>query len=103
MTSLTKKETAMLQAFIQEGVDVCGFPGMAADDLIYDNMTFLNANDLKETLGMNKQEIGGVMRALDSKGMISDTCDSTRGLRINDWRATAEGIDWAFANNLAEI
>lgn len=94
--NLTEKEDKMLSTFVREGLDCCGFEGMKAESLINDNMTFMNANDLKAELGWNKQEIGGVMSALDAKGLIADTWDSPRGAKINDWTATDEAINWYF-------
>ncbi len=94
--TLTEKETTMLKAFVQEGIDCCGFEGMTADDLIDDNMTYNNADDLKDSLGWTKQEIGGVMSALSDKGLIFDCGDSPRSAQTNDWFASDEAIRWFF-------
>jgi hypothetical protein len=94
--NLTEKETAMLQAFVQSGVDING--STCAEDMTCDNMTYMNADDLQEDLGWSKQEIGGVMSALDSKAIISDMEESYRGAKINDWIANNHAIEWAFEN-----
>ncbi len=95
--NLTDKETEMLKAVVQEGIDVnCASCAQALKD---DNMTWCNANDLRDALGWNKQVIGGVMSSLDAKVLICDTGDSARGARINDWVASDEAIDWFYENN----
>ena len=94
--NLTEKETAMLIAFVTEGIRCSGFDGMAAEDLIEDNTTWMNANDLKDDLGWSKLSIGGVMSSLSEKGLIFDTYDSPRKARVNDWVASPDGIRWYF-------
>jgi len=94
MTPLTPKELEMLRAFLLEGVSVNGAEN--AQWLIEDNMTWMNANDLQQELGWNKQSIGGVMGSLQDKGLIVDSGDSARGARINDWYADQNGIEQYF-------
>ena len=48
-------------------------------------MSYMNANDLQEELGGNKQSIGGTMASLIEKGAISDCGESYRGSRLNDF------------------
>lgn len=84
--NLTKNEKAMLETFYNESIDCCG----SCDEL--ENMSWCNASDLKEVLGWNKQAIGGVMSSLLDKGLIVDSGDSARGLPINDFVLTDDGI-----------
>ncbi len=101
MTTLTEKETQMLVAFIAAGVDVNGAD--SAEELQQDNMTWMSATDLCGALGWNKQEVGGVMSALDTKGLIGDSQESARGARDTDWTATSAGIDLGFPLYLATL
>ncbi len=77
--SFTDKELAMLEAFYNESIDCCG----ACDE--NENMSWMNANDLRKELGGTKQTIGGTMSSLLEKGAIADSGESSRGLRINDF------------------
>jgi len=90
MNNLTEKETIMIAAFILEGIDCNG--AATAEELLGDNMTWMSATDLCDTLGWNKQEVGGVMSALSEKGLIVDSGDSARGARDTDWYASDEAI-----------
>ncbi len=77
--SFTDNELAMLEAFYNESIDCCG----ACDE--NENMSWMNANDLRKELGGTKQTIGGTMSSLLEKGAIADSGESSRGLRINDF------------------
>jgi len=90
MTNLTEKETAMIVAFLSEGINCNG--AETAEELLSDNMTWMSATDLCDTLGWNKQEVGGVMSALQEKGLIVDCGESARGARDNDWYASDKTI-----------
>lgn len=90
MTNLTEKETAMIVAFLREGIDCNG--ATTAEELLDDNMTWMSATDLCDTLGWNKQEVGGVMSALSEKGLIHDSGESARDARDTDWYASDEAI-----------
>jgi transcription initiation factor IIE alpha subunit len=90
MTNLTEKETAMIAAFIREGIRCNG--SATAEELLSDNMTWMSATDLCDTLGWNKQEVGGVMSALQEKGLIEDSGESARGARDTDWTASNQAI-----------
>ena len=90
MTNLTEKETKMIAAFIREGVNCMG--ATSAEGLLDDNMTWMSATDLCDTLGWNKQEVGGVMSALQEKGLIVDSGESARDARDNDWYASNKAI-----------
>jgi transcription initiation factor IIE alpha subunit len=90
MTNLTEKETKMIAAFIREGAQCVG--ATTCEELLGDNMTWMSATDLCMELGWNKQEVGGVMSALQEKGMIVDYGESARGARDNDWYASDKAI-----------
>ena len=94
MTNLTEKETSMIVAFIREGID-CN-SAKTAEQLLNDNMTWMSATDLCDTLGWNKQEVGGVMSALAEKGLIIDSGESARDARDTDWYASDEAIEKYF-------
>jgi len=96
--NLTEKETTMLKLFVQEGINCCGFEGMVAEHLKEDNMTWMNANDLQEEMGLSKQAIGGIMGSLSDKGLICDSGESPRGDKVTDWYADHRAIDWFFDN-----
>ncbi len=90
MTNLTEKEATILAAFIREGIDCNG--AATAEELLSDNMTCMSATDLCDTLGWNKQEVGGVMSALQEKGLIVDSGESAREARDSDWYASNKAI-----------
>jgi transcription initiation factor IIE alpha subunit len=90
MTNLTEKEATMLAAFIREGID-CNC-AETAEELLVDNMTWMSATDLCDTLGWNKQEVGGVMSALQEKGLIVDSGESARDASDRDWFASSKAI-----------
>ncbi len=94
MTDLTAKETAMIVAFIREGKECTN--AQSVEDMILDNMSWMSASDLCETLGWNKQEVGGVMSALSEKGLIHDSGESPREARDTDWYASDEAIEKYF-------
>jgi hypothetical protein len=98
MTNLTQQERQMLVVFINEGVNVNG--AECAEDMINDNMTWTNADDLMAELNWSKQAIGGVMASLSNKSMICDTQDSARGAKCTDWVMTDDGINYAYDNKL---
>ena len=94
--NLTTKEAAMLVAFVEAGIE-CN-AASTSDELINDNVTWMNANDLADELGWDKQAIGGVMKSLWAKCLISDTEESPRGAKVTDWIAHDEAIIWYFDN-----
>lgn len=77
--NFTTKETEMIKAFYMESVNCCG---ECSED---ENMSYMNARDLQEEIGGSMQSIGGLMSSLDAKGVIVDTVDSARGLKLTDW------------------
>lgn len=79
LPTFTDAEINMLAAFYQTSTDCCG----ACND--EENMSYMNANDLKDELGLSKQAIGGIMSSLSDKNAIVDTLESARGAKINDW------------------
>lgn len=93
MTTLTAKETEMLTAFIAEGADCNG--AECAQDILDDNMTWLDAEELCEALGWDAQTVGGVMSSLEAKGMISDSAEPhpSKPNGPNAWTATDAGIE----------
>lgn len=95
--TLTTKEQEMLTAFIEAGQNINA--AETAADMIDDNVTWCNADDLLEELGGTKQSIGGTMSALEAKNLIQDTEESPRGARCTDWIATHFGIEQHFQNN----
>ena len=96
MTNYTEKEMAMLKAFYNESMNVCG----QCDD--ESNMSMMNAKDLQEVLGGTMQEIGGVMSSLESKGAIVDMCESARRAKINDFVLVDMEIAALFDSQAAE-
>lgn len=92
--TLTKKEIEMIKAFLEEGCAVNG--ATEADHLLEDNMTWMNADDLKGVLGWSKESIGGVMASLSNKGYIQDSGDSPRGAKVSDWYADDKAIEEYF-------
>lgn len=94
MTDLTQKEKEVLAAFLNEGCAVNG--ATTAEGILEDNMTWMNADDLKDELGWSKQSIGGVMASLEAKGMIVNSQESERDGRLFDWSASDEAISKFF-------
>jgi hypothetical protein len=78
-TEYTDNEIAMLRAFYDTSMYICG----ACDK--DDNLSSMNADDLLKVLGGTKQSIGGTLSSLEQKSAITDTCESPRGAKINDW------------------
>jgi hypothetical protein len=79
MSKYTENEVKMMDAFYNESEMCCG----RCDE--EENMSYMNANDLLEVLGGNKQSIGGTMASLLEKNAITDQGDSARGSRLNDF------------------
>lgn len=79
MKTFTPAEFNMLAAFYQTSTNCCG---RCCEE---ENMSYMNANDLKEELGLSKQTIKGLMLSLSDKAAISDSESSARGAKINDW------------------
>ena len=85
----TTSEMAMLKAFYDSSVECCG----GCDE--EENLSWNNADDLRERLGGTKQQIGGVMSSLLQKCAITDSMDSARGAPINDFCLTDYAVmDW---------
>jgi hypothetical protein len=86
----------MISAFVEAGIYVNG--ANDAEHLKQDNMTWMNADDLADVLGWNKQTIGGVMSSLTGKGLIVDSGEpGPRGCTyLHDFFASDEAIDWYF-------
>lgn len=80
MKTLTNKELTVMKAFIQESFDCSGH-------FMDDNMSWNNAQDLIQVTDYNAQEIGGIMSALEEKGLIEDSGESPRGAKVNDFYA----------------
>jgi hypothetical protein len=99
--TLTDKERAMLFVFLQEGINCNG--SVIAAQLLEDNMTCCSATDLCGALGWNKQEVGGVMASLSTRGLIEDSGDSARGARDNDWFASDRAIETFFDAAYADL
>ena len=98
MTNLTDLEVTVLVAFINAGTDCNGASSIEA--LKEDNMTWMSAPDLVKATGLGKHTVSGVMSALQEKGLICDSGESTRGVSQTDWTATDKGIDigWPLAH-----
>ncbi len=88
----TDKELAVLREFYKESVSNCG------QCTSEDNMSYCNAKDLSTALNMDLQVIGGIMSSLQAKGAISDTGESARGAKINDFTL----VDWMLMGSLAD-
>lgn len=88
---LTKKEELALMAITNESLD--GMGGTIPYDLHNDNYSWHNASILTERLGINKQEAGGIMSALEKKGLTAEH-DPTE---MFGWVLTSRGIDQAQA------
>jgi len=91
----TDNEMRMLKAFYDESIATCGSCNR------YENLSYMNASDLLKVLGGTKQSIGGTMSSLDSKSAITDTMESARRDRLNDWVLD----DWVadYFNSLQEV
>ena len=92
---ITVKETEMLKAFVNEAQLQTG--ATTAEEVLEDNMSFMNAVDLLQEVGGSLQSVGGVMASLAAKGFIVDTGESTRGASCTDWSATSDGIRFHFS------
>ena len=68
---ITVKETEMLKAFVNEAQLQTG--ATTAEEVLEDNMSFMNAVDLLQEVGGSLQSVGGVMASLAAKGFIVDT------------------------------
>ena len=79
MTQLTEKQVQILTIIAESSSDSCG----SFED--EENMSYNNAKDLAEETGMKLQAIGGVMSSLTEIFLISDTGESARGDRLNDF------------------
>lgn len=95
---LTELEREMLKVFVNEGLGSMG--GERAEDLLDDNMSWANSNDLVEILGWNKHQVSGVMSSLETKGVILNSGESPRGEKWTDWCLTDDGIELAISLGL---
>jgi hypothetical protein len=75
----TDNEKRMLNAFFDTSMECCG----ACDE--DENLSYMNAADLREVLGGTLQSIGGTMSSLEQKDAITDTGESARHHRLNDF------------------
>ncbi len=100
--TITDLEMKILVAFVEFGAEMNG--AECAEDLCSDNMTWANADDLWHRYPeMNKQQIGGVMASLESKGLIHNWGESLDGAAIPDWFADEAGIRLAWATAYPEL
>ncbi len=90
MTTLTEYEQIVLTAFIDEGLDATG--AEEVDELLEDNMTWMDPDDLVKVTEFDKQQLGGIMASLSEKGLIEDSGEPLPERRINAWTATEKGI-----------
>lgn len=87
-TEYTDNEIAMLRAFYSTSMEICG----ACDE--DENLSYMNADDLLKVLGGTKQSIGGTMSSLEQKMAITDTRESSRGAKTNDWIINDEAAEF---------
>lgn len=93
--TLTDAEFNMAAAFYQTSVNCCG---QCNDD---ENLSYMNADDLRDELGLSKQAIGGLMSSLSDKCVISDSESSARGnKKLNDWVLNTHDGIMAIADKL---
>lgn len=80
--ALTDFETAALGAIVGHGLKQMG--GKETLDLLDDNFSWFDANDLARALNVKIERASGVMASLEAKGMID--ADG------KDWALTEDGI-----------
>jgi hypothetical protein len=80
--SYTESEVNMMKAFYDTSVNCCG--SCSSEE----NLSYNNADDLKNILGGTNQSIGGLMASLLKKGALSDMHESARGSQLNDFVLT---------------
>jgi hypothetical protein len=91
---LTEKETAALQAIVNEGLECMG--GKTAADLLDDNMSWFVAEDLMRRLSINHHEAAGIMSALEKKGIAMDSMETPNNKPgPTHWYLTGDGIELA--------
>lgn len=86
----TAKEIDAIRAIVAQGLSTMG--GKSARDLHDDNMSWFDASDLMNDMGITREAAGGIMSALDSKGIIGDSGESKGATTGNDWYLTDSGI-----------
>ncbi len=94
--TFTDEEMMMLAAFYQTSTNTCGQCNNE------ENLSYMNADDLYEQLGLSKQKISKLMKSINSKGAISDCGESYRGSKNNDW-VINDQIAMRLADELSKI
>ena len=85
---LTKKEFEGLQAIIKTGLGaICG---SKAEELLEDNMTWFDCQDIVKKTSLSKHQASGVMSALAEKGITMDMEGDGTG-----WCLSQEGVEAA--------
>jgi hypothetical protein len=75
----TALQLLVLQQFFNTSYSTCG----ACHE--EENMSYMNAEDLKDGLGLSIYVIGGIMASLVEKSAIMSMGESSRGAKINDY------------------
>jgi len=81
MSNLTANDIKAATIFAKASIDSCG------EFNEVENMSYYNAKDLADEIGLSLNAVGGVMTSLISKGLIVDECESSRGSEYNDFSA----------------
>ncbi len=93
--SLTSLELQVLRYVVGDGAACNG--SRNPQDLIDDNITCCNVNDVAKALDMKLQAVGAVFASLGEKRMLYCLEESARGAKNPDWSATDLGIQTGWA------
>jgi DNA-binding MarR family transcriptional regulator len=91
--ALTDKEHVALMAIAQNGLD--GMGGKEPADLLGDNYSWFDNDDLVKLTGMTKHQCSGLMSALEQKGLAANSEEGVNGQGPDLWYLSNTGIDMA--------
>jgi hypothetical protein len=89
---LTEKEITAILAIANSGCEEIGAESFT--DLLADNMTWFNREQLSRDCRWNKNEAAGVMSALEAKGLAHEADQGS----LFGWALTETGIREAMAH-----
>jgi hypothetical protein len=79
--NITQLELQVVKAFIDSSMDSCG-------DFSHDqNMSWSNDKDISDATGLTRHQVAALFGSLLDKRLITDSGDSARGAKCNDYFA----------------
>lgn len=86
---LTENEKMVLIALVQNGMDTNGTK--SPKELLQDNMTWFNRQDISDFLGFSRHKAAGVMSSMARKGLLQNYDPKQK----HGWIVTNNGLEIA--------